>query len=138
MALKFILSLCGEDCAVRLLAGIATLQDLERQAESNLRQSFAVVGLFNESDIFYDMLSARVDYLDTSLNAHVNNSKHETSTEEEAQRCKHHFQDPSFQEELLEASPEIAALNRLYHVAIKVNRFQLHELQEYSDLFVMR
>jgi len=63
-ALSFILALCGEDCRSRLHLGqIKSLSELEVQAEGNLRRSFAVVGLFNESDTFYDMIDARVAYM---------------------------------------------------------------------------
>jgi hypothetical protein len=40
MSLGYIISLCGEDCMVRYAAGTPTLEDLERQAEQNLRHSF--------------------------------------------------------------------------------------------------
>jgi hypothetical protein len=65
-ALEYIFYLCGEDCVVRFHGGISDLADIENQAEENLRRSFAVVGLLNETDIFFDMIDARVQYLNTS------------------------------------------------------------------------
>eukprot|EP00980_Cylindrotheca_fusiformis_P011131 scaffold2557_cov121-Cylindrotheca_fusiformis.AAC.14 len=50
--------LCGEDCINRFQVGEIDLQDIERQAESNLRHSFSVVGLLNETEHFFDMVSA--------------------------------------------------------------------------------
>ena len=136
MSLGYIYYLCGEDCIVRSLTNNATrLEDLEWQAEGNLRYSFAVVGLMNETDTFFDMVSARVDYMNTSLNMHVKTSRHGTGKSKETSRCKARFGDPAFQQELMTVSPEIAALNRLYNVAVEVNRFQLRELQDCSDIF---
>jgi hypothetical protein len=56
----YILTLCGEDCDARYFMGIGNLQQFERQATNNIRHSIAVVGLLNETDRFYDMVSARV------------------------------------------------------------------------------
>ena len=56
----YILILCGEDCDARYYMGIGNLDQMERQAANNIRQSIAVVGLLNETDRFYDMVSARV------------------------------------------------------------------------------
>jgi hypothetical protein len=133
MSLGYIMYLCGEDCIVRYAAGTATLQDLELQAEGNLRQSFAVVGLLEEVDTFYEMLTARVQFMNTSLNPHVRGAKHTTGDSPENVRCKARFQEKDFQAKLLELSPELRALNRLYQVAKEVNRFQRKELQECSS-----
>mmetsp|Transcript_7975 Transcript_7975/g.9318 ORF Transcript_7975/g.9318 Transcript_7975/m.9318 type:complete len:136 (+) Transcript_7975:510-917(+) len=63
-ALEFIVSICGEDCYVRWAYNISSLSDLMDQAEDNLRQSFAVIGLLNETENFYKMVSRRVHYHD--------------------------------------------------------------------------
>jgi len=133
MCLGYIMYICGEDCIVRYAAGTATLEDLELQAEGNLRQAFAVVGILEEVDTFYEMLTARVHYIDTSLNSNVSGSKHSTGSFEGIQYCRDRFQDPNFQTQLLELSPELRALHRLYQVAKEVNRFQLQELRECSS-----
>lgn len=125
-AIKYILQLCGEDCIMRYNKIVSSLEMLERQAEENLRQSFAVVGLLNESDLFYQMLTDRVDYLDTSLNPELIGLTHNSSKDK---YCVQTFSNSSFQERLLAASPEVAVLQRLYNVAVEVNRFQLIELE---------
>lgn len=43
---------------LRNAEGTATLADLEAQAERNLRQAFAVVGILEDVDTFYEMLTA--------------------------------------------------------------------------------
>lgn len=133
MALGYIMYLCGEDCVVRYAAGTATFLDVERQAESNLRQAFAVVGILEDGlQTFYEMLNARVQYIDTSLNPSVKGFTHRTSRSSESLACRNLFQQPDFREKLLERSPELRVLNRLYHVAKEVNAFQLNELQQCS------
>jgi hypothetical protein len=132
MALGYIMYLCGEDCIVRYAAGTATLADLEAQAEGNLRQAFAVVGILEEVDTFYEMLTARVQYMNTSLNTNVQGAKHSTGSSDETQQCRVRFQEPDFQAKLLERSPELRALNRLYQVGKEVNQFQLQELRQCS------
>ena len=128
--MHYIAFLCGEDCLVRYEMGIGNLQQMENQAASNLRQSFAVVGLLQETDAFYEMLTTRVAYMDTSRNLHVHGNKHQSGTERENLRCKQKFAEPSFQQKLINASPEVAALDRLYKVALEVNRFQMEELKQ--------
>jgi translation initiation factor 2B subunit (eIF-2B alpha/beta/delta family) len=56
----YILILCGEDCDARYFMGVGNLQQMERQAANNIRHAIAVVGLLNETERFYDMVSARV------------------------------------------------------------------------------
>lgn len=132
MSLGYIMYLCGEDCIVRYAAGTATLADLELQAEGNLRQAFAVVGILEEVDTFYEMLTARVQYMNTSLNPHVKGATHTTGRRPEITKCKARFQDPEFQAKLLKLSPELQIMNRLYQVAKEVHKFQLEELRECS------
>ena len=133
MSLGYIMYLCGEDCIVRYAAGTATLKDLELQAEDNLRQAFAVVGILEETDTFYEMLGARVQYIDTSLNPHVKGHRHSTGRNAEISHCRDRFQDPSFRTKLLNMSPELRVISRLYEVAKEVNQFQLQELRECSS-----
>jgi hypothetical protein len=133
MATNYITYLCGEDCVAREALEVSSLEQLERQAANNLRQSITVVGLLNETDTFFDMITARVAYINTTLNAHVKGSKHSSGSSAESKRCKAIFQEPSFQARLRELSPALAALDRLYHVAIEVNRHQLNELRQCAD-----
>jgi hypothetical protein len=128
-ALNYIEYLCGGDCAARYYQGIGNLQQMERQAANNLRQSFAVVGLLQETDTFYDMVTKRVQYANMSLNPHVKGAAHSTGNKAEQQRCKARFSNSTFQELLKQKSPILAALDRLYKVGVEVNRFQLEELQ---------
>ena len=121
--------ICGEDCLVRNHLGMMSLEQTERQARHNLQHSFAVVGLLNETDTFFDMITARVGYMNTSLNPHVTGGLHSTSKQEEYQRCSTLYKKPAFQKRLLAACPELAALMRLYEVAIQVNRHQMAEMQ---------
>jgi len=133
MSLGYIMYVCGEDCIARYAAGAATLQDLELQAEGNLRQAFAVVGILEEVDTFYEMVTARVQYIDTSLNPHITGSKHSSGRNNESNYCKERFQDPKFRARMLAMSPELRVINRLYQVAKEVNQFQLKELRECSS-----
>lgn len=135
MAEQYIMQLCGEDCLARSILGVGSLGQMEKQAESNLRQSFAVVGLSNETDMFYDMVTARVSYMNLSLNLHVMGDRHGSGGGAEAERCKRLYQNASFQEHMMEASPAIAALVRLYKVAVEVNGIQKEELSECDPLF---
>jgi hypothetical protein len=133
LALFYILQLCGYDCIARLHNGeISSLDELERQADGNLRRSFAVVGLLNETNTFYDMMSARVDYLNTSLNPEVTGGGHSSKRSYGGtyDYCKNlWYKNTTWHRQLLEASPEIAMLNRLWNTAQEVNRFQLAELK---------
>lgn len=58
VVIEALFSLCGEDCINRYELNEIDLTEIEQQAESNLRHSFSVVGLLNETDSFYDMVSA--------------------------------------------------------------------------------
>jgi hypothetical protein len=122
--------LCGEHC---LADPNLPLEELERQAAYNLRNSFAVVGLLHQTDVFYEMVSQRVAYIDTSLNPDVQGAKHGSGDIEEAKRCRQVYQDAEFQAQLMQASPEVAALHRLYQIGVQVNDFQRRELQQCSD-----
>jgi hypothetical protein len=121
--------LCGEDCIVRMHTGQMTLEQAELQARHNLQHSFAVVGLLNETETFYEMVTARAAYMNTSLNPEVTGGMHSTSTLKEYHRCKEIYEKEEFQQNLLRASPELAVLYRLFHVGLEVNRFQLQEMK---------
>lgn len=127
--LNYIFYYCGEDCVVRYASGLNNLAELERQAEENIRHSFAVVGILEELDDFYRMVHARVRYIDTTRN-NGEGEKDRHSTGDIAAKCKEKFQDPSFQQHLLAASPELRAVNRLYKVGQQVKEFQMQELQK--------
>jgi hypothetical protein len=138
MAMEYVVYLCGEDCHVRREQAKVALGDgytaahdnilLEsfvRQADYNLRHSFAVVGLNEDMNGFYDMVTARVDYLDMARNLHVQGNRHSAPSSSE---CKALYQTADFQQRLTEASPAVAALVRLHETAERVNAFQRAEL----------
>lgn len=133
-AMLYIFYLCGEDCAARWEMSSSGYNDdrllaqLEQQAANNLRRSFAVVGLLHETDTFFDMVTARVQYIDMSIHADVEGELHDTGTNGYIAKCKERFRDPDLRQKFREASPAVAALERLYDVAVQVNRFQVQEL----------
>jgi len=129
MPLYYILYLCGEDCLVRLQAGRATLAEVEAQAAYNLRNSFAVVGLLEEQDTFFEMIHARVDYMDMHLEGQIGGGDHKSRKDA---YCDGLFHDKAYIKQLVAASPELQALIRLYDVALEVNRFHMQELQQCS------
>jgi len=132
MPLQYIFFLCGEDCHARMEAGMATLKQVEAQAAYNLRNSFAVVGLLQDQATFFEMIHARVDYMDMHLNYTQNMTDDGSHQSKKDRHCAARFQDPKFQQELLAASPELAALKRLYEIGMEVNRFQVQELMQCS------
>jgi hypothetical protein len=152
-ALLYIFYLCGEDCAARYELSCSSSNDrsghhgkqtsrrlllaqMEQQAANNLRQSFAVVGLLNETEIFYDMVASRVQYMSkmaspSPLLEHDQDRRHSTEGGKEQQRCKALYQkNVTFQNELMNRSPALAALHRLFHIGVQVNRFQIQELKQ--------
>lgn len=92
--------LCGGDCIVRSAARSATSADLEYQSE--------------DVDTFYEMLTARIQNIDTSLNPHVKGSRHSAGSEREIRRCKRLFRSREFPKRLFKMSPELQVLKRLY------------------------
>jgi len=127
-SLVYIMNICGEDCMVRYLThGNVTLTELEAQASHNLRHSLAVVGLLHETDTFYDMITARVQYMDLSDNSTEGQGQHKSA---KSDYCKERFEEAAFQAKLMAASPELATLMRLYEVGVKVNAFQKQELEQ--------
>lgn len=126
-SLEYIFYLCGEDCMSRFQSNATSLDDLERQAKENLRHSFAVVGLVNETETFLNMISARVQYIDTNRNKHVKGSTHK---QPKSEYCEDLYQTKSFQEKIITKAPELASLVRLFELGERVNRFQLEELRQ--------
>lgn len=117
------------DCKNRYLSGISDISQLEKQAEGNLRQSFAVVGLLDDMDTFYNMIEARVSYLNMSMNRDKDLlKKHPSGGGYRKVQCKEKLNEPSIQNQMMESSEAIAAMVRLYNVAVEVNKFQLQEL----------
>jgi hypothetical protein len=131
----YLLHLCGDDCANRFDAGVAaSLEELERQSANNLRRSFSVVGLLNETEAFYDMVDGRINYVDMSLNPEVEGNAHPSVTEPtpETERCRAVYQSFEFRERLKERVPIVAVIERLYEFGVKVNRHQMDELETCS------
>ena len=133
-ALLYIFYLCGEHCIGGWADGSMTLADLEQQGTYNLRNSFAVVGILENTTEFYEMVSERVFYMNTALNPEVDGKKHTVPRTPEVRRCRQKFKMKDFQDALLERSPPIAALFRLYKIAIEVKEFQAKELAECSAI----
>jgi hypothetical protein len=122
--------LCGDDCSIRLERGLLTLEELEAQTESNLRNAFSVVGLLNETNQFYDMVTKRIAYVDMALHPHVIGKVHTSKGTRMALKCKEMFANVTFQEEFKAQLPVLAVLDRLYKVGVEVNRFQREELRQ--------
>jgi len=138
VVLEALFSLCGEDCINRYETNEIDLMEIEQQAESNLRHSFSVVGLLNETDSFYDMVSARIQYSNMSNNPHIYGPTHATVKTVEQRRCTHKFQkNKTIRASLRAALPHFAALERLYHVGVEVNRFQTRELSQCMNPIVI-
>mmetsp|Transcript_1024 Transcript_1024/g.2200 ORF Transcript_1024/g.2200 Transcript_1024/m.2200 type:complete len:642 (-) Transcript_1024:448-2373(-) len=144
-SLLYLFQLCGNECITRYENGFVTLEQIEAQVESNLRNAFSVVGLLHESDSFYDMIDKRIDYVDTKRlydtnrkrNSHeyelislLNAPLHMSGGSKTAkENCKNLFlKDETFREEVRRTVPEFAALERMYKVGVEVNRFQQDEL----------
>ena len=96
------------------------------------------------SEQFLELLAQRIDYLDTIVQPPVLRRAHNSSVSSDdvghstakihstvgrEQACKQRFRDSSFQQAVLQASPEVAALVHLYKVAVQVNQFQQAELE---------
>ena len=126
----YLFPFCGVDCENRFQHGMMTYEDVFAQAEGNMRHSFSVVGLLNETSQFYDMVSTRIGYLDMSRNPHVEGKKHPSKGDdpEEVERCKALFVSPEYQEEAKRQVPEMKLVEKLFRVAVEVNRFQQEEL----------
>ena len=120
-AIYYISSLRGNDCKIAHNLGLKTVDEMEKQAAANLRRSFAVVGLTDEFDNFFEMINTRVKYIDIKLDSvsdlHCNDPHAES------------LKDPLLQEKFISSSPVIAALFRLYELGMEVNKSQREELE---------
>jgi len=135
-ALGYIFTLCGEDCANRFKMKTMTLQEMFIQAQDNLRNSFSVVGLLNETDAFYDMIDKRIYYIDIKVNVSLGGRHASTKhgeTVEEYIRCSGLFNNVTFHQRLINEVPAVAAIDKLYQVGVKVNQFQKKELNQCSE-----
>ena len=129
-SLLYLIKLCGNDCLVRYENGLITLDEIEDQVESNLRHGFSVVGLLNETETFYDMITDRIQYINMTYNPEIVGDDHATAKSEENKQCKTLFTtDEQFRTRVRTMVPAFAALERIYHVGITVNRYQQAELQ---------
>lgn len=148
MARIFIIQLCGEDCQIRWDKAAARaelsaqqeralLESFERQADYNLRHAFVVVGRIEDVDGFYDMVSRRVHYLPTLatserlLGKTVVRQRHASGASE---ACQQVYREANFRKQMIQASPAIAALYRLYQTALRVNAFQKQESETCTAL----
>eukprot|EP00934_Nitzschia_sp_Nitz4_P005110 Nitzschia sp. Nitz4//scaffold1_size375055//158057//158548//NITZ4_000263-RA/size375055-processed-gene-0.436-mRNA-1//-1//CDS//3329541006//5100//frame0 len=129
-ALSYIAYLCGSDCAMRVDKQQISLEELLIQTEENLRNSFAVVGVLDDIDTFYNMVSARVAYIDMSLNPLISGKRHQSPHFGESRRCKEVFSSDTFQETAKKRIPILGVLDYLYKVAVEVSQFQQEELKQ--------
>jgi hypothetical protein len=128
---RYLSYLCGDDCEQRLERGLMTIGEAEVQAANNLRHSFSVVGLLEDTQAFYDMVTARIAYLNMSLNPEVQGGRHSTKISPESIICSQYFQNnTNFREAFREAVPLMGVMERLYQLAVEVNAFQQRELDE--------
>lgn len=129
---EYLLPFCGVDCENRWDRGEMTFEQMALQAEGNLKRSFAVVGLLNETESFYEMVTARIGYLDMKNNKHVVGGEHQSVglNEEEMKRCKALYLTTKFQEEAKQKHPELQLVERIFQVAMEVNQFQQQELNQ--------
>lgn len=122
--------LCGDDCDQRLEKGLMTIQEAEIQAASNLRNSFSVVGLLEETEAFLEMVSTRIAYVNMSLNPDVEGSRHTAKKTEESRRCDTIYQELEFRKQFRKAIPLMGTMERLYNLAVQVNKVQQQELNQ--------
>lgn len=138
-AFLYLFYLCGEDCAARHELNMTTVGVLEAQAAENLKLSFAVVSILESKhkNILYDMLEARVAYLDMSLRK-IGGDDHSTKSSTEKKRCKDVYSTPSFRREVRKRLPVVAALERLYYLACQVQEEHIKDLRHCSADFLAR
>ena len=110
--------------------GMMNLEDIEIQTADNLRNAFSVVGLLQEEESFYDMITDRIQYLDLRRNPQVRGQSHATKKTDENLACKELYKDEAFRQHVRDKIPAFAALERLYHLGEKVNRFPQEELAQ--------
>lgn len=128
-ARQYMMALCGIDCPVRLAEGLATITQLERQADDNLKQSFAVVGLLNNFSQFESMMRKRFAYTATFGLGKVKGRKHGSKGNSNNSKCKAAFTDASVRALWIERSSAVQMLLRLHRTAVRVNGVQASELQ---------
>ena len=143
-ALEYIFYLCGVHCMGQWMAieqaysdnaklhqekHLEYLKTMEEQAAYNLRNSFAVVGLLHQTGDYYDMISKRVAYMDTTLNPAEDGETHSSGRGPEIERCSNVLKGEAFQERMIARSPEVAVMVRLYKLGVEVNKFQKEELE---------
>ena len=130
--------ICGEDCVARAWPEMPehgkVLGELETQASENLRHSFAVVGLLEKTDRFYEMVRKRVAYLSAfGLEVgEVVDGRHRSGGGAAKERCKEAFADPFRQAQLEKENPILSVLVRLYQVGVEVESHQYNELSTCS------
>jgi len=134
-SLESLFKLCGNDCLLRYKYGMISLEEIEDQVESNLRNAFSVVGLLNELGTFYNMVTDRIDYVDLTYRVKRSGDPHATNKTEESTACASLYRDDEiFRESVRQKVPAFAALERIYSVGVEVNRFQQQELQRCRKL----
>jgi len=125
-----LIKLCGNDCRIRYENGLMTLNEIENQVEDNLRYAFSIVGLLNETESFYNMITDRIQYVNMTYNPSVQGLDHATPPTTENIECKKLFtKNTQFQQHVRDTIPSFAALERIYNVGVQVNRFQKKELK---------
>ncbi len=130
-SLLFLIKLCGDDCRIRYENGMMTLEEIEEQVSSNLRNAFSVVGILQDQDSFYDMLTDRIQYVDMGLHPNMTGQEHATPKTKLNRKCKALYAgNETFREIVREKVPAFAALERTYHLGIRVNAFQKEELRQ--------
>jgi hypothetical protein len=131
VAETFVLYFCGEDCVVRRTLGLAPVAAvLELQAAGNLRQSYAVVGIFPRYDDFFQMIGARFSYFDATLVEKLDRppEARDGGLARSYNATCDALRDADFQRRLGDRVPAVAAARRVYDVAVEVNAAQRAEL----------
>lgn len=123
--LEYLLYLCGEECLARYQNNMTDIDEIALQAEGNVRHGFAVVGLLNDTDGFYDMLERRFGYFDIRNSSIANDARHRSGSSNE---CKAKFLNETFREALRTRIPIVKKMEHLYNIAVEVNQFQRIEL----------
>ena len=128
-ALSYMMVLCGLDCPGRLAEGLATMRELERQADDNLKQSIAVVGLLNNFSQFVSMVRKRFTYTATFGLHSTKGQPRRSHSSSKSSQCKTELMDPSTRARWINQSSGMQMLLRLHETAVRVNHVQRSELQ---------
>jgi len=130
-SLAALTKLCGDDCRIRYSNGMMTLEDIEEQVSSNLRNAFSVVGILHEQDSFFDMLTDRIQYVDMALHPNMTGDEHPTRKTKANLMCRSVYaSDENFREMVREKVPAFATLEHMYLLGVRVNAFQKEELRQ--------